>query len=360
MSDGRTEAPTPKRKREARRKGQVARSMELPQAVSLVASVLLLPVVLPRLGSAMGTQWRISIAAASSADPGSAAAILGQFFSSAALALLPLLLVLAASGVISGVALVGFKPNPWQLKPRFTGLNPKNGIKRLASKQTLWELAKMTGKLAVLAGLTYGVVVAGMHALLTGPISLDRLIHAVGAAATSLVQRVTFFAVLLGIVDAVIVKRRHMKQLRMTKQEVRDEHKQTEGNPVVKSEIRKKQMKLSRMRMMAEVARADVVLTNPTHLAVALAYDPGSPAPVVVAKGADGVAKRIREEAAKHGVPIRENKPLARALFRTVEIGESIPIALYRAVAEVLAAVYRAKPPAQRAARAQPRKIIAA
>jgi flagellar biosynthesis protein FlhB len=343
VSDGRTEAPTPKRKRDARKKGQVARSMELPQAVSLVASVVLLPLVMPRLGSELATQWRVSIAAASSADPGSASGILGQFFATAMVALLPLLLVLAGTGVFAGVAMVGAKPNPWQLKPKLSGLSPKNGIKRLASKQTLWELAKVTGKLGVLAGLTYGVVVAGMQALLTGPISLDRLTAATGGASVALVQRVTLFAVLLGVADAVVSKRRHLKQLRMTKQEVRDEHKQTEGNPLVKSEIRKKQMKMSRMRMMAEVARADVVLTNPTHLAVALAYEPGSAAPVVVAKGADKVAKRIREEAAKHGVPIRENKPLARALFRSVEIGEAIPVALYRAVAEVLAAVYRAR-----------------
>ena len=327
--------------------------MEVPQAVSLVASVLLLPVVLPRMGSTMANEWRISAALASNADPGAATAILGRFFSSAIVTIMPLVLVLMAGGVLSGVAFVGFRPNPWQLKPKFEMLSPKNGIKRIVSKQVLWELVKTTAKLAILAGLTYGVVIAGMHALLTGPVTLDRLAASIGGSTATLIQRVALFAVLIGIVDGVIVKRRHSKQLKMTKQEVKDEHKQSEGNPAVKNEIRKKQMKLSRMRMMAEVARADVVLTNPTHLSVALAYEPGSAAPIVVAKGAGAVALRIRKEAAKHGVPIRENKPLARALFRTVEIGEAIPVALYRAVAEVLAAVYRAKPAAQRAARAQ-------
>ena len=129
----------------------------------------------------------------------------------------------------------------------------------------------------------------------------------------------------------------------MTKQEVKDEMKQTEGNPHAKAAIRGRQAKLSRSRMMAAVAGADVVLTNPTHLAIALAYEAGSAAPTVVAKGADRMAERIRAEATKHGVPILENKPLARALFGAVEIGDAIPVAFYRAVAEILALVYRTR-----------------
>ena len=154
----------------------------------------------------------------------------------------------------------------------------------------------------------------------------------------------------IGIADAWWARHKFNKQAKMTKQEVKEEHKQSEGNPHVKGAIRAAQRKASRTRMIAAVKSADVVLANPTHIAVALHYDPDSSAPIVVAKGAGAIAKRIKEEAAAHAVPVVENKPLARALWRGCEIGDAIPAELYRAVAEVLALVYAARRTKRRAA----------
>jgi flagellar biosynthesis protein FlhB len=350
VSDGRTEQATPKRRREARRKGEVARSAELSQGIGLAVSVLLLPTVVSRLSTSIANDWEAAAGVAGNADPGQAAALMGRFFAHAALAFAPLLGALALGGIAGSLVMTGGSVNFAHLKPKWSYLNPGKGIKKLASKQILWELLKVTGKLALLTLVTYGVWQAGVQRLLSGPSSLQRLVGTVGWAGGQLLVRVAMLAALIGVVDAVVSKRRHMKQLRMTKQEVKDEHKQTDGNPIIKGAIRAKQMKMSRLRMMAEISRADVVLTNPTHYAVAIAYDQKTIAPVVVAKGAGVVAQKIREEARRHGVPIRENKPLARALFRSVEIGDPIPVNLYRAVAEVLAAIYRARRPIRSAA----------
>ena len=343
MSDGRTEPATPKRRREARRKGQVARSADLTQGLGLLTSMVMLPVVLPRVTSVLRADWEQATALAAHADPGAAAGLFGKFAADASLALLPLFAALAVGGIAAGVVMVGATPNMHQLKPKWSHLNPKQGIKRIASKQAAWELAKIVMKLAALTLVTYAVWQTGFEALTAAPLSLQGFTRVMGSSLGALLMRIAALAALIGIVDATVSKRRNMKQLRMTKHEVKEEHKQSEGNPHVKGEIRKKQMKLSRSRMIAAVAQADVVLTNPTHLAIALAYEPGSVAPVVVAKGAGSVAERIRAEARKHGIPVQENKPLARALFRSVEIGDAIPVALYRAVAEVLAIVFRTR-----------------
>jgi len=336
-----TEAATPKRRRDARRKGQVARSAELPQALSLVAIVMVLPSVVGRLGHALATDWQLSAATAATGDTGGATGLLGRAFRDTLLALAPLVGVIMLAGVLASVLLSGEKPNPYLLKPRFDRINPKNGLKRLFSKQTLWELAKTAAKLALVALVAVGAWQAGLARLMAGPGGLDRSVATVSASISAMVRRVALLGLLVGTADAVVAVRRHRSGLRMTKQEVKEEYKQTEGNPHAKAAIRGRQAKLSRLRMMAAVAGADVVVTNPTHLAVALAYEPGSAAPTVVAKGADRMAARIREEAAKHGVPVLENRPVARALYQQVEIGEAIPVALYRAVAEILALVYR-------------------
>jgi flagellar biosynthetic protein FlhB len=343
VSNGRTEPATPKRRREARRKGQVARSAELAQGLGLVIAVVLLPVVLPKLAAVLRADWAQAAELASHGEPGSAVGLLGRFTADAVAALLPLFAALAVVGVAAGVAMVGATPNLHQLKPKWSHLNPRQGVKRIVSKQAAWELMKTTTKLAALAAVSYTAWRAGFRSLTAGPLSFRGFTRVMGESVAGLLLRVAVLAALIGAVDAVVAKRRHMKQLRMTKQEVKEEHKQSEGNPVVKGEIRKRQMKLSRSRMIAAVAKADVVLTNPTHLAIALTYAPGAAAPIVVAKGAGSIAERIRAEARRHGVPVQENKPLARALFRAVEVGDAIPVALYRAVAEVLAIVFRAK-----------------
>jgi flagellar biosynthesis protein FlhB len=337
----RTEQATPKRRRDARRKGQTARSVELPQALSLLAIVFVLPLTLPRLGDALATDWKLATARAADAGPGEAAGLLGLFLTSAFTALLPLVLAVLAAGVLAGVAMSGGRPNAALLKPRFDKVNPKAGVKRLFSKQTLWELAKTALKIGLVAFAALGAWQAAMADLMAAAGSIDGSVTSLAGSISGMARRVAVLGLLVGTADAVIAHRRHRSSLRMTKQEVKDEMKQTEGNPHLKAAIRGRQAKLSRSRMMAAVAGADVVLTNPTHLAIALAYEPGSAAPNVVAKGADRMAERIRAEATAHGVPLMENKPLARAMYRAVEVGDEIPAAFYRAVAEILALVYR-------------------
>jgi flagellar biosynthetic protein FlhB len=343
VSEARTEKATPKRKRELRRKGQVARSTELPQAVVFATVVVLLPGTIRHLVTTLTTDWQRSIGLAAAPTPRSGSAMFGEMLLDAAGALAPMIAALTLVSVGAQLIIAGPRPNMILLKPKFERVSPKSGIKRMISKQVLWELLRTALKLGAVTLVAYGVWQAGVAKLLHSPVTLDGAVHDTGSAIKTLLARLVILSLLIGIADAVVVKRRALKQSRMTKQEVKDEYKQSEGSPQAKSAIRARAQKLSRSRMIAAVAKADVVLTNPTHFAVALKYESGHAAPVVIAKGADLIAKRIREEATKNNVPIIENKPLARALYKAVEVGDVIPAAFYRAVAEVLALVYRTK-----------------
>jgi flagellar biosynthetic protein FlhB len=340
-NDNRTEPATPKRRREARRKGTAARSAELPAAASLAVAALLVPVTVERFVALFRAEVPLVLAGAGSATPQQAVRILGSSLGQALLVLLPVVAAIAVVSAGSQFVLAGGRVNPWVLRPRLERISPRQGIKRVASRQALYELGRNALKLGLLGVAAYGTWEHGLRQLLGGTLGLGAGLAVVGSTVADLSRKVALLAVVIGVVDAVVSRRRVSKSMRMTKQEVRDEHRQTEGNPETRSAIRARQRKLSRSRMIAAVARADVVLTNPTHLAVALVYEPGAPAPVVVAKGAGVVAERIKEEARRHGVPVMENRPLARALFSAVEVGDPVPVALWRAVAEVLAVVYR-------------------
>ncbi len=231
-------------------------------------------------------------------------------------------------------------PNPWALKPRKERLSPKAGVKRILSAQVLFELLRSTSKLALLTAVTVGVWKSGYAALLAGPGSVEALTKVVGHSLGDLLVRTAALAVLVGVIDAKWSRRRFDKQAKMSLHDIKEESKQSEGNPHVKGQIRARQAKLSRSRMLAAVAGADVVLANPTHLVVALSYTEGSGAPVVVARAAGAAAERIKVEAAQHDVPVVHDKPLARTIYRATEVGDPIPVELYRAVAEVLATVY--------------------
>jgi flagellar biosynthetic protein FlhB len=342
--DGRTEKATPKRRREARKQGQVARAPELAQAATLIVTVVMLPVAVGRLAHTVQADWQIAITRIARPDPKLATAMLSRFFLHATIAVAPLFVSIMVAGVVANLVMVGPKPNGWQLKPKLQRVSPKAGIKRLFGKQQIWELIKNTGKLALLALVAYGTWRTAMNRLIGTSGSLESLLSALAQSISALLRRVAMLALLIGVVDAILAFRRHNKSMRMTKHDVREESRQSEGNPQAKGAIRARQRKLSRLRMIAAVAKADVVLTNPTHLAIALAYEDGSAAPVVVAKGAGVIAERIRAEARKHGVPVMENKPLARALYKVADVGDSIPVNLFRAVAEVLALVYRTRP----------------
>ncbi|MEE9415077.1 MAG: EscU/YscU/HrcU family type III secretion system export apparatus switch protein [Acidimicrobiales bacterium] len=340
--DSRTEKPTAKRRADARKKGQAARSQELPQAASLVAGLALLPVVMPAIGTSLQSSVVAILQRKNLFEPGVASASLAQVLFDSFIVLSPLLVGVGATSVIAQMALVG-KPNPHKLKPKFTNLDPRQGFKRVFSVQALWELFRTIMKLSALIAVGWGVWQTSGAFFLLGPAPIQSSLNEIRGVLGALFAQVALLGLLIGLADTAFVKFKFLRELRMSKAQVKDEQRQQEGDPQVKGEIRRQQLKMSRGRMIAAVADASILVTNPTHLSVALAYEDGQPAPVVVAKGAGELAMRMRDEARRHGVPIRENKPVARQIFRSVDVGSPIPAGLYRAVAEILASIYRAK-----------------
>jgi flagellar biosynthesis protein FlhB len=337
-----TEQPTGKRLREARREGRLPQSTEVPQALTLIAVLLVLPALIRRLSGTLVTGWQETLLAVDPVDPGPAMNALASLMIRSMMLLVPLVGSIAVAAVVARALLGGVHLNVHQLRPKAKVLNPFPGLKRQLSVRQLGQLGRLVAKLGALGLVTVAMWDRFLAVVFAGPASVEDFLVGMGNAVWAMLLAVLAVSVVAGGLDGGLALRRYRKDLRMTKQEVKDEARQLEANPQVKSELRARQRKLSRMRMMAEVARADVVLTNPTHLAVALRYEPDSVAPRVVAKGAGHIAARIRQIAAEAGVPVQENKPLARALFKSVEIGDVIPVQLYQAVAEILAAVYRA------------------
>jgi flagellar biosynthetic protein FlhB len=236
--------------------------------------------------------------------------------------------------------LVTFKP----LKPSFSKVNPVNGLKRLFSPRSLWEAAKQTLRVILLTLVAWKTVIGFVPvATAAGPLSSMAIASMVATRALSLTRQVAAIGLGLAVMDYVVQYRKTARQMRMTKQEVREDSKATEGNPLVRGAIRRRQRQMARNRMLAAVARADAVVLNPTHFAVAVSYVRGQGAPKVVAKGVDFLALRIREEATLHRVPLVEDPPLARALYVACEVEQEIPTALYEAVARLLTFIYSLK-----------------
>ncbi len=337
-SQDRTEKPTPRKRREARREGRVARSQEVGVALSLVVLVasvrFLFPLVAPRL--LVAARDLLILSGTGRITLGVQDAIVDMVI----FGLLPVLGLATVFGIVGGVMQVGFSLAPKAMKPKLSNLSPKKGLQQFKPSVFGWNLVKTLLKLGLLAL----VVWAPLHAALSGPLVPYGLGNAVGnvtAIAWKIVVGATVLAVAIAGADYGVTWWRTEKELKMTKQELKEEHKTSEGDPLVKQQRRRRAAELSRNRMIFNVASADVVVTNPTHLAVALRYGPGDPAPKVVAKGADSVAARIRREAYRHGIVVVENKPIARALFRTVKLDHFVPAALFEAVATVLAVAYR-------------------
>lgn len=338
-----TEKPTARRRYEVRKKGATPRSIEVPSAIGLLVIAALIPMTAVRLWDSFAAAWVNALQISTRPTLRDAEGLVRESSMEAARALTPLFLAVAGASVVGQLATIGGRPNIYALKPRFEALNPIQGVKRIFSKTAAFELFKTAAKILAVAVVSYTIWQSAFTAMTSSAMSITDFLRAVGGSLRDLLFRMTALAIVIAAVDAVVSRRRFNKQLKMSVSEVRDEFRQAEGDPAVKGEMRKRMAKMSRSRMMAEVATADVVLVNPTHIAVALRYDEMQPAPVVVAKGAGFVAQRIREEATRHGVPIMENKPLARALHRSVEVGSPIPVELYRAVAEVLAVIYRTR-----------------
>jgi flagellar biosynthetic protein FlhB len=336
--EGRTEKPTPKRVRDARKKGQVAVSQDLSPWLSLLIGTYLLPRVLQGAGNGVRSTFDALDGVATTGDPRQALAALGKGLMAALLAMGPLLGVVALIGVLSHTAQTGGVVSFHRLKPDFKRINPFSGFKRLLSPRRAWDTGKQMTKAAIVAFVTWPRVTALVHDLARHPSRAAVTgIGVTGTALLGIVRAVAWTMVLLALADYAVQRHRHRADLKMTKQEVRDEMRHSEGDPRQKGRIRQIQADRSRRRMMGDVPLADVIITNPTHIAVAVRYDPTQGgAPKVVAIGVGAVAKKIRTVGAEAGVPIVEAKPLARALWRSCDVGDPIPIVLYEAVARVL------------------------
>jgi flagellar biosynthetic protein FlhB len=340
-----TEKAPPKKRREAREKGQVARSQDVNGAAGLLASVLALSAFGP------GTFRRMEEATIGILDLVKRPEVVdrngvgelfmtagGHAFAGAA----PIVLVCAIAGVLASVLQVGFKPSTKALKPQFSKLNPMTGFKNLLSPNSAVEAVKSSLKV---------IIVGAIVAIALFP-KLDEMAGLVGMPAQAflpqlatlvlqIAQRAAIAYVFIAAADFFWQKHRFEKNQRMDKEEVKQEHKQQELPSEIKGAQRRRAMELARARMMDAVPTADVVVTNPTHFSVALRYDSEKPAPIVVAKGTDHLALRIRTEAAAHGVAVVPDPPLARALYASVDIGRMIPEEMFAAVAQLLAYVYK-------------------
>jgi flagellar biosynthetic protein FlhB len=344
----RTERATAKRRMEARKQGQVALSREVPSALILIAVLgvfyfagsRLLDDLTRLFGESFGQLHTTRLRTVSDA-----AALISALFRSCLLLLAPVILPLLVAGVAGNLLQIGFEIHAGPLAPKLSKMNPLTGLKRIVSMRGLVELVKSLVKVLFIGAIAWSVV-SGY--LADFPTLVRRDIAGIWEFTHTAAYRILFYVclamVVLAVLDYAYQRWQHEENLKMTKQEVRDERKQTEGDPQIKSRIRSLQRQAAYHRMIAEIPTADVVITNPTHLAIALRFDPAEMnAPQVVAKGADHVAARIRDIAREHGVPLVENKPLAQSLYRLADPGDYIPVELYRAVAEVLAYVYRLK-----------------
>ncbi len=340
----RTEPPTPERLRKARQEGKVPQSQELPTALTLGMLLVAMALAAPRLWDWFVAQVQLGLSGARvSIDPETAVRLFRERGTEAGLLIAPMVAATTVAAFFGSVLVSGWSVSPKAMKLDPSRLNPVSGLKQLISVKSLMRVAVSLAKLAAIVA----IVATYLHGKLDLILSL---VHATPIAALGatvdlifgVVARVT--AVFLGValLDAVYQKWQYKRDLRMTKQEVKEERRQHEVAPEVRGRMRAIQIEMVRKRMLQNVPTADVVVTNPTHVAVALKYDPGAmQAPTVVAKGGDLLCEKIKEIARTHDVPIVHRPELARTLYGTVEVGEPIPELLYVAVAEVLAMIYR-------------------
>lgn len=348
-----SEQPTAKKLDDARKEGQVAKSQEVATAFSLLALFVILRIFYPFMGnnfkSIFERVYNNIPVVARTYDGFLPVATITSILSNAILTMLlltaPFLIIGFLIAFLCDLVQVGFKPTSKPLQPKLSKLNPISGMKKIFSARKLFELGKSILKLAVMAVVIYSFFTGRTESLfLLYDMPLGQAIGLMGNLIISLGLRIAAAYMVIAFIDLIYQRRKFTKDMMMTKQEVKDEYKNSEGDPAVKSAQKRRMMEASRRRMMQQLPQADVVITNPTHYAVAIKYDAEeSDAPIVVAKGADYLAQKIKEIARDNDVEIVENKPLARMLYANVEVGELVPPELYKAVAEVLAYVYHLK-----------------
>lgn len=354
MAGEKTEKATPKRKEEARKKGQVARSQDLGGSIVLLVGLLVLGSAGPAAAQRMGDGMRaglMQISDPSVVERDSVGHLLSSAMWTVLVSVAPIAGACALAGIVVNLVQVGFKPSFHGLKPDPKKLNPVTGAKNIFGPNMFAEGAKSIAKVSVVGLVVYLFVKPKLtHLGAMVGIGPDELAHAMSSDIKAIAMRAAAAYFLIGAADYIYQRHRTEKSMRMDHQEIKEESKGQNLPPEVRAAMRRRQMQAARARMMADVPTADVIVTNPTHFAVALKYDGTSPAPKVIAKGQDLVALKIREIAKDAGVPIVENKPLARGLHAAVEVGQEIPEDLYAAVAQVLAFVYRLKAARRRGA----------
>ena len=341
-----TEKPTPRKKGKARKEGQVARSQEVGTAVMFLCAFIGLRVFGASMFASLESIVLFNLMHLDATESLASVDYMRNYFTymfgRTLLVAMPIMALTMSMGLVANFAQVKWKPTSKPLKPKLSKLNPVNGAKRLFSPNQLIELPKSIIKLLIVGIALYSIIMREIPTIFKfSQMEPMSAMGYIGKIAIDMGIRVGLLYLILAVFDYPYQRYRHTKSLKMTKQEVKEERKMVEGDPRVKRQIRKKMMEISFRRMMQEVPTADVIITNPTHYAVAVKYDREvAAAPIVVAKGVDYLAKKIREKAMESNVEIIENKPLAKALYNTVDIGREIPAELYKAVAEVLAFVY--------------------
>jgi flagellar biosynthetic protein FlhB len=346
----RTEDPTPRRRREAREKGQVAKSQDLTAAIGLITGLMLLflfgnTFLFGMLTTVLEIGNKAPITVSELVVP------VRRTGYQLARMLVPFLILLFLATIIGTILQFGVMFSSKTIKPDLGKLNPIKGVKRLFSLNAVMRFAMGLVKMGIVAGVAWYTLSGQIEPVLAaGALHVWGVLYAASELLFTLAIRLAIALLVLGLIDYIYQRYQHEKGLKMTKQEVKDEMKNMDGDPQVKKRQREAQMKVAMQRVDMDVPKSDVVVTNPTEYAVALKYDEDTmAAPLVLAKGKDLLALRIRQVAQKHGVPIVQRPPLARALYAEVDPGAEVPPELYKAVAEVLAYVYRL---ARRAAKA--------
>jgi len=347
--DGKTEKPTPKKIKDSRKEGQFPRTPDAATWIGIAAGAALAPKSVELTGQQIRKLLSMLPAVAEDPTPARALGVLSKLPQAVLIGAAPVCLAAALGALLATVA-QGVYPSGKVLKPKFSRLNPKEGVKRMFGAKAAWEAVKALLKVIVIAVV---VVMIGRNLIpelaAAGTLPLGTSVARAADGLETMIWAAAIAGIALAFADYAYQKHTVTKQLMMSPKDIRDEMKQSEGDPMMKGAIRQKQMALSRNRMMAQVATASVVLVNPTHLAIALLYQPGAGAPRVVAKGAGAVALKIREIARENRVPVVEDKPLTRSIYRVCELEEEIPAELYLAVARILAFVMAAGKPGRKA-----------
>jgi len=344
MAGEKTEKPTAQKLKKAKQEGQLGKNPDLGAWMGMLAASFLIPLTMTKAvqhAREILTQIPNVI---KDPQPDAGPQLLRQALIGIGLSVAPLALSLLAIGIAGSAAQGGIRVATKLFAPKFNRLNPWKGMKQKFGPQAWWEGTKALVKTLVLGGVLYFSVKDLIPLLvLSGSLPLANMVGTITGSIVSLIQAAAGAGLAMAAADYFVVRRRTQKQLRMTKQEVKDEHKRTEGDPHVKGQIRARQLAMARNRMMSDMVKADVIVVNPTHVAVALRYDPAQGAPRMLAKGADAIAAKIREKAAEHRIPMVQDVGLARALHAGCEIGQEIPPQFYGAVAKVLAFVMSLK-----------------